>query len=74
MENRASACFAGYVNDTPILKAGSHCSAAVQQAHPADAALRPQDRAHFDIWFQPNSFPDLQGGAADGHGVGRLDV
>jgi hypothetical protein len=33
--------------------------AAAEQAHPADAALRPQDRTHFEGWIRPDSFPDL---------------
>ncbi len=42
-----------------------------QQAHPADAATRPEDRSNFESWIRPDSFPDLHGGAADGQAVGR---
>lgn len=49
-------------------------AAAAEHAHPADAAVRPQDRWHFEAWIHSVSFPDLQGGAADGHAVGRLAV
>jgi hypothetical protein len=45
---------------------------AVQPAHAADAALRPQDRSHFEGGNQPDCLPDLQGGAAERQGVGPL--
>jgi hypothetical protein len=31
-----------------------------QQAHPADAAVRPQDRVHFERWNQSETSTDLQ--------------
>ena len=47
---------------------------AAQPAHPADAATRPQDRSDFEGWIRPDSFPDLEGGAADGQAVGRRSL
>src|SRR5262249_8733389 len=44
-------------------------TSAVQQAHPADAARGERDRWHFEGWIYPDSFPDLEGGAADGQAV-----
>ena len=35
--------------------------AAAQQAAVADAAVRPRDRALFDIWNRPERFADLSG-------------
>src|SRR6266498_171660 len=43
---------------------------AAQQAHAADAAARQQDRWHFRISFCAYTCTILQGGAADGQGVG----
>lgn len=39
--------------------------------HATDAALQPQDRRFFESSSWPERFPDLEGGAADGHTVGR---
>lgn len=33
---------------------------AAQQAIPADAAVRPQDRRHFEIWTWPECIPDQE--------------
>jgi len=45
---------------------------AAQQAHPADAAARPQDRWRFTISFYAYTRTDLDGGAADGQAVRPL--
>jgi hypothetical protein len=34
---------------------------AAQQGAGADAALRPQDRRHFESWNRPDRLPDLVG-------------
>ena len=44
---------------------------AAQHGHRADAAVRPQDRRHFETQIQPDRPPDLQGGAAHAQAVGR---
>lgn len=41
-----------------------------QHGHVADAALRPQDRGVFEAWIQPDTHPDLDGGAANAQTVG----
>ena len=45
--------------------------AAAQPAHPADTAVRPQDRWHFTNRFCANTCTHLGSGAADGQAVGR---
>jgi hypothetical protein len=47
---------------------------AVQPAHAADAALRPKIGAILKDGFDPTAFPIYEGGAADGHSVGRPAV
>jgi hypothetical protein len=54
-------------------KPGLH-SIAAQPAHAVDAASRPRDPSFFERWYQPNPFPNYDGGATDGQSVGPLIV
>jgi hypothetical protein len=50
----------------------NHCEVAAQHGHVADAAARRQDRCDFDGENQPDSYTDLEGGAANAQTVGPL--